>query len=73
MIIGIFASGGFVIPYSLARRLALEKLGLPKYEILAVSFVNGLSLLGVFLGSTCILYHGKIIWLFFSMVIWWYY
>ena len=70
MIIGIFASGGFVIPYSLARRLALEKLGLPKYEILAVSFVNGLSLLEL-LGSTCILYHGKIIWLFFSMVIWW--
>ena len=30
MIIGIFASGGFVIPYALARRLALEKLGLPK-------------------------------------------
>ncbi len=48
MIIGIFASGGFVIPYTLARRLAVEKLGLPKYEILAVSFVNGLSLLGAF-------------------------
>ena len=48
MLIGIFASGGFVIPYTLARRLALEKLGLPKYEILAVSFVNGLSLLGAF-------------------------
>ena len=48
LIIGIFASGGFVIPYALARRLALEKLGLPKYEILAVSFVNGLSLLGAF-------------------------
>ncbi len=48
IIIGIFASGGFVIPYALARRLALEKLGLPKYEILAVSFVNGLSLLGAF-------------------------
>ena len=48
LIIGIFAAGGFVIPYALARRLALEKLGLPKYEILAVSFVNGLSLLGAF-------------------------
>ena len=48
LLIGIFASGGFVIPYTLARRLALEKLGLPKYEILAVSFVNGLSLLGAF-------------------------
>ena len=48
ILIGIFASGGFVIPYALARRLALEKLGLPKYEILAVSFVNGLSLLGAF-------------------------
>jgi MFS transporter, ACS family, glucarate transporter len=48
LIIGIFASGGFVIPYALARRLVLEKLGLPKYEIFAVSFVNGLSLLGAF-------------------------
>ncbi len=48
MIIGILASGGFVIPYTLARRLAVEKLSLPKYEILAVSFVNGLSLLGAF-------------------------
>jgi len=48
LIIGIFISGGFVIPYALARRLALEKLGLPKYEILAVSYVNGLSLLGAF-------------------------
>jgi MFS family permease len=48
LIIGIFASGGFVIPYTLARRLALEKLDLPRYEILAVSFVNGLSLLGAF-------------------------
>lgn len=48
LIIGIFISGGFVIPYALARRIALEKLGLPKYEILAVSFVNGLSLLGAF-------------------------
>jgi MFS family permease len=48
LIIGIFASGGFVIPYALARRLALEKLGLIEYEILAVSFVNGLSLLGAF-------------------------
>ena len=48
MIIGILASGGFVIPYTLARRLAVEKLALPNYEILAVSFVNGLSLLGAF-------------------------
>ena len=48
LIIGIFISGGFVIPYALARRIALERLGLPKYEILAVSFVNGLSLLGAF-------------------------
>lgn len=48
LIIGIFISGGFVIPYALARRIVLEKLGLPKYEILAVSFVNGLSLLGAF-------------------------
>ena len=71
MIIGILASGGFVIPYTLARRLAVEKLALPNYEILAVSFVNGLSLLGAFLGSICILYHGKNIWLSFGMVIWW--
>jgi len=48
LIIGIFVSGGFVIPYALARRIAIEKLSLPKYEILAVSFVNGLSLLGAF-------------------------
>ena len=46
--IGIFASGGFVIPYTMARRIAVEKLKMPNYEILAVSFVNGLSLLGAF-------------------------
>lgn len=48
VIIGIFASGGFVIPYTMARRITVDKLNLPKYEILAVSFVNGLSLLGAF-------------------------
>lgn len=46
--IGIFASGGFVIPYTMARRISVEKLKMPNYEILAVSFVNGLSLLGAF-------------------------
>ena len=48
VLIGIFASGGFVIPYSMARRIAVEKLRMPNYEILAVSYVNGLSLLGAF-------------------------
>ena len=48
ILIGIFASGGFVIPYTMARRIAVEKLKMPNYEILAVSFVNGLSLLGAF-------------------------
>ena len=48
VLIGIFASGGFVIPYTMARRIAVEKLNMPNYEILAVSFVNGLSLLGAF-------------------------
>ncbi|HSA75786.1 MAG TPA: MFS transporter [Candidatus Nitrosocosmicus sp.] len=48
VLIGIFASGGFVIPYTMARRIAVEKLKMPNYEILAVSFVNGLSLLGAF-------------------------
>lgn len=48
ILIGIFASGGFVIPYTMARRIAVEKLNLPNYEILSVSFVNGLSLLGAF-------------------------
>jgi MFS family permease len=48
ILIGIFASGGFVIPYTMARRIAVMKLNMPNYEILAVSFVNGLSLLGAF-------------------------
>jgi MFS family permease len=48
VLIGIFASGGFVIPYTMARRISVEKLKMPSYEILAVSFVNGLSLLGAF-------------------------
>ncbi len=48
VLIGIFASGGFVIPYTMARRIAVEKLKMPHYEILAVSYVNGLSLLGAF-------------------------
>lgn len=48
VLIGIFASGGFVIPYTMARRISVERLKMPRYEILAVSFVNGLSLLGAF-------------------------
>jgi MFS family permease len=48
IIIGIFASGGFVIPYTLARRIVVEKMGMPNYDVLAISYVNGLSLLGVF-------------------------
>jgi MFS family permease len=48
VLIGIFASGGFVIPYTMARRISIERLKMPSYEILAVSFVNGLSLLGAF-------------------------
>lgn len=48
IIIGIFASGGFVIPYTLARRIVVENMGMPNYDVLAISYVNGLSLLGVF-------------------------
>ncbi|MBA3750328.1 MAG: MFS transporter [Nitrosopumilus sp.] len=48
VMIGIFASGGFVIPYTKAREISLLKLKQPHYETLAVSFVNGLSLLGAF-------------------------
>ena len=48
IIIGIFTSGGFVIPYTLARRIVVENMGMPNYDVLAISYVNGLSLLGVF-------------------------
>jgi len=48
ILIGIFTSGGFVIPYTMARRISVEKLKMPNYEILGVSYVNGLSLLGAF-------------------------
>lgn len=48
IIIGIFASGGFVIPYTLARRIVVENMGMSNYDVLAISYVNGLSLLGVF-------------------------
>lgn len=47
-IIGVFASGGFVIPYTLARRIVVEIMGMPKYDVLAISYVNGLSLMGIF-------------------------
>ncbi|HET8793471.1 MAG TPA: MFS transporter [Nitrososphaeraceae archaeon] len=48
VIIGIFASGGFVIPYTLARRIVVENMGMPYYDVLAISYVNGISLLGAF-------------------------
>lgn len=49
IMIGIFASGGFVVPYAKAREITRLKLGKPpQYETLAVSFVNGLSLSGAF-------------------------
>jgi MFS family permease len=46
--IGIFISGGFVVPYTKAREIATIKLDQRHYETLAVSFVNGLSLFGAF-------------------------
>ena len=46
--IGIFISGGFVVPYTKARELAIINLGQPQYETLAISFINGLSLFGAF-------------------------
>jgi MFS family permease len=48
ILIGIFVSGGFVVPYTKARELAKINLGKPQYETLAVSFINGLSLFGAF-------------------------
>lgn len=48
ILIGIFASGGFVIPYSMARKITVSKLNQPQYETLSVSFINGLSLFGGF-------------------------
>lgn len=43
---GIFAAGGFVVPYAKAKDIN-EKFQ-PMYATLAVSFVNGLSLFGAF-------------------------
>jgi hypothetical protein len=48
ILIGIFASGGFVVPYAKAREIVKTQLHQPQYETLAVSFVNGLSLFGAF-------------------------
>jgi len=48
IMIGIFISGGFVVPYTKAREIATIKLDQRHYETLAVSFVNGLSLFGAF-------------------------
>ena len=46
--IGIFISGGFVVPYTKARELATINLGQPQYETFAISFINGVSLFGAF-------------------------
>jgi MFS family permease len=48
IMIGIFISGGFVVPYTKAREMATTMLNQHRYETLAVSFVNGLSLFGAF-------------------------
>lgn len=61
-LIGIFISGGFVVPYTKAREIAIIKLDQRHYETLAVSFVNGLSLFGAFwvpfVFSIIVLYFG---------------
>lgn len=46
--IGIFVSGGFVVPYTKAREIATIRLDQRHYETLAVSFINGISLFGAF-------------------------
>ncbi|MER5190364.1 MAG: MFS transporter [Candidatus Nitrosocosmicus sp.] len=46
--IGIFVSGGFVVPYTKAREIATIILDQRHYETLAVSFINGISLFGAF-------------------------
>lgn len=43
---GIFAAGGFVVPYAKAKDI--NERFQPMYATLAVSFVNGLSLFGAF-------------------------
>jgi hypothetical protein len=48
LFIGIFISGGFVVPYTKARELATINLGQPQYETFAISFINGVSLFGAF-------------------------
>jgi Na+/melibiose symporter-like transporter len=62
IMIGIFISGGFVVPYTKAREIAIIKLDQRHYETLAVSFVNGLSLFGAFwvpfVFSIIVLYFG---------------
>ncbi len=62
IMIGIFISGGFVVPYTKAREIAIIKLDQRHYETLAVSFVNGLSLFGAFwvpfVFSMIVLYFG---------------
>ena len=45
LISGFFLSAGFVIVYAKAKEINKEQ---PQYQTLAVSFVNGLSLFGVF-------------------------
>ncbi len=69
IMIGIFISGGFVVPYTKAREIAIIKLDQRHYETLAVSFVNGMSLFGAFwvpfVFSFIVLYFGyPVAWLF---------
>ncbi|MGN6560320.1 MAG: MFS transporter [Candidatus Nitrosocosmicus sp.] len=48
MLVGIFISGGFVVPYTKAREITTKDLNKPNYETFAISFINGLSLFGAF-------------------------
>jgi MFS family permease len=71
--IGIFISGGFVVPYSKAREMTTLKLGQGCYETLSVSFINGLSLFGAcwvpFVFSIIVKYFGySIAWLIGGLI-----
>jgi MFS family permease len=46
IVVGIFAAGGFVVPYAKAREV--NKIHNPMYQTLAVGYVNGISLFGAF-------------------------
>jgi MFS family permease len=73
ILIGIFASGGFVVPYAKAREIVKTQLHQPQYETLAVSFVNGLSLFGAFwvpfVFSFTVIYFGyPLAWVFGGII-----